>query len=272
MNIPEPLVNVPPSHLHVIAQGLEPDTHIVVNTDTIALDTLVAIAESLEQERPHLFGFLKSFRNSREEMSTLFRQLIRDDYDNYAAEAVARMPTAPPPPRPAPHTRLKQQGKEEQEEQKENEEKAELDVDMDEETSEESLVFVNMPPPETGVRSVSLQESFDLAQRLEAEEEALQLEQARAVASRLAEEDLRRAQCFYCEICMDEAPIHGAITLDCDHRFCEGTAAGLLMPCWACMQSSSINCARHSVLSPCCSSLRHVKSCSFFVCCRAQSA
>ena len=51
-----------------------------------------------------------------------------------------------------------------------------------------------------------------------------------ALAALLAEEDQQqereraaKAQLFYCEICMDsEASIHGAISLDCEHRFCEG--------------------------------------------------
>jgi hypothetical protein len=94
-----------------------------------------------------------------------------------------------------------------------------------EQEEEEEMVFVELEdlPQPPASRSVSLQESLELAQRLEAEEEAREQEEVRVLAEALADEDRRRAQFFQCEICLDdEVSIHGAFTLDCDHRFCEG--------------------------------------------------
>ena len=71
---------------------------VEVNGDSISLSQLVAIVESLEQERPNLFGFLKSFQSSPEEMALFYRQMIREDYDSHAqqvAVAAALMPSAP---------------------------------------------------------------------------------------------------------------------------------------------------------------------------------
>jgi hypothetical protein len=175
---------------------------VLVSGSFMTVSQLAALAESLESERPHLFGFVRAFRSSPAEMTTLFRQVIRADYERHAQEAVeqAREPSAPS------LECLMQQQEQEQEE-------------------EEEMVFVELEdlPQPPASRSVSLQESLELAQRLEAEEEAREQEEVRVLAEALADEDRRRAQFFQCEICLDdEVSIHGAFTLDCDHRFCEG--------------------------------------------------
>jgi hypothetical protein len=156
-------------------------------------------------------------------MKLFFKQMIRDDYDNYADEVVARTN------KPAGGSRSA---------------KGSSSNILD----HIDLSF-SMPPPLAESRSTSLQESFELAQRLEAEEAAREEEEVKMLAAlleaedrqvlavqqeveegvvkelalRLKDEDRAKAELFYCEICMDsDAAIHGAITLDCDHRFCEG--------------------------------------------------
>jgi len=183
------------------------DTTVTVNGDTVAVNQLVAIAESLQLERPHLFAFLKSFHSSHEEMTQLFRQMISADYDHHAADALARASKENPAAQ-----------------QQQNPPKEE-DVEV---VSEDGVVLVNLPVP-SATRSSSLQESLELAERLEAEELAQEQEQVRLLAEKLACEDRRQAELFYCNICMDdEASIHGAITLDCDHRFCEECLSGFI--------------------------------------------
>lgn len=160
----------------------ESDYTVMVNGDTMTMSQLVAIAASLEQERPHLFGFLRSFHSSNEEMTLLFRQMIRDDYDHHASN----------------HNYKKDDLEQEQEREKEE----------------------PVPPM---ARTTSLQQSLELALRLEEMDAAREQEEVRILANELADEDRRCAQLFLCVICRDEeACIHGAITLDCNHRFCEG--------------------------------------------------
>ena len=211
---------------------------VMVNGDSIALDQLVAIAESLEQERPNLFALLKSFHSSPEEMNQFFRQMIRDDYDNHAREVAARAPSAP-------------LAQEEEEREKGGGEEAWQSVSVFVGISE------NLPPPDAA-RSKSLQESMELAARLEAEEAAQEEAAVQQLVGRLEEQDReeaeqarQRARLFYCEICMDhEAAIHGAITLDCDHRFCEGVCV-LLCLCATSHCSVAVAIPRPRCPAPC---------------------
>ena len=59
---------------------------VTVSGEEISLLQLVAIAESLEAERPFLFGCLKSFHSTPEEMKIFCRAMIREDYQNFADE------------------------------------------------------------------------------------------------------------------------------------------------------------------------------------------
>lgn len=194
----------------VAGADTETDPMVEVSGNHMPLSQLVAMVTSLSRERPNLFGFLKSFQSSPEEMTLFFRQMIREDYDNHGQKMIAAVnqPSAPP---------------------------LQEHLDGEDVLGGSGGVAVNLPPPPLdSTRSKSLQESLELAERLEAEEAAREqqeqqemLEQARALAALLEEEDQeeyrRKTQFFYCEICMDtEASINGAITLDCDHRFCEG--------------------------------------------------
>ena len=186
-------------------QDVSLSSSVTVNGESLQVGQLIAIVESLQVERPDLFWFLKSFQSSQEEMREFYRQMIRDDYENYAREREAGKSSAPP----VTHGKL----------------------EMIEEP-EYGSVLVNLPPPPPGevpvaTRMSSLEEALAVAKRIEEEEAAKEQAEVEALAKRLEEEDMmenrRRAELFYCEICMDdEATVNGSITLDCDHRFCEG--------------------------------------------------
>jgi len=59
---------------------------INVTGEEMPMLQIVAILESLQAERPLLFSCLKSFHSSSEEMNILYRALIREDYENFAAD------------------------------------------------------------------------------------------------------------------------------------------------------------------------------------------
>lgn len=67
-----------------------------------------------------------------------------------------------------------------------------------------------MPPaPPSNVRSESQQEALDLAKQLDAEDEKLR-------------------SIFYCNICLEQTPIHGSYSLDCSHRVCSECLEGYI--------------------------------------------
>jgi hypothetical protein len=95
------------------------------------------------------------------------------------------------------------------------------------------------PPPNIKTRSqIEYEEACRVAEemdrkereiecRLREEAEERDLLEAQKLAQQL-EEEYQASISFYCQICMDNHPVHGSYTLECGHRFCEEAISGYI--------------------------------------------
>jgi hypothetical protein len=190
---------LPPSRPHVV-QG------VCVNAEVMNLCAAQAILESLEIERPDMFGFLRALpmddNISHAERMAFARQIIRQDYDNYASVFVSSQDRLPPAPPSGGRTMSQQEA-------------YEISLKIDE---EEAAMYQ--------------QQAYEVSQQLDEEEAAAEAAISRQLAydvsKVLDEEEAEERAVFMCCICMVPCPIHGSFMLDCSHRFCSECLQGYI--------------------------------------------
>lgn len=205
---------------------------VMLAGEVTPLRPLLLFMESLQEERPALFDFFR-------DVSSSFSSSLSSSKANDSTDQCYMQPPPPPPPSSSLASSLDHEG--------DNvitalfrqiirNDYRSYGKEMHDSMEKELDASAPPLPPDSWKEEESPtaeHEAYLLSMKLDEEEAALSAarEEAkvREMAERWANEDARLSKLFYCEICLDdEAPIDGAITLDCDHRFCQECLSGFI--------------------------------------------
>lgn len=169
---------------------MEPE-FLSIKGEKLSISCVVSILEALKCERYDLFEFLAATsivsmdaQMSQSEMTTMFRQLIRQDYLNFASSNISSASVM---------------------------EKEDTVKKYDDYTPSAPFIDSKLPPVPPLIQTLSFESH-----------------QAYLLSKELDELERNITKTFYCQICLEDQPVHGSFTLQCNHRFCQDGLSGYI--------------------------------------------